>query len=521
MTTPPHDGREPVPALTEDMLIQQEGSSAGGWFRNPFAKKRPVRPAPPNPWTVAANSIPGDVPVVSGSGEREAPARRPPSAQLPEEPPAETTRRDGKKGKKGKEERRPVAAEGNGWFHNPFAKAKPSSGVDRGQVSTAQMWAGPRRGILVRRILGITGVLLLLFLFAKMGGKASKADVQALADQQASANKGDFPRGAALMWAAPLVKAFASYDPAQADARSTALKPYAINGLDERLGWNGQGKQVVIDMVMSTDVQVTAADRAVVRATVQVQDGSWRCLAVPLFAVQRNGSSAFGLTAAPVYVPCSGLTTPSKDVTSASNDAALAQTFKSDLLPPFMAAWIQSDNANLARYLLPGVTSFGLGGAYTGGGGGGRPVIGEVYVPAVAKGQDASRRTLTFSVTLKSSADTKAEQTSAYQVAIAQSNGQWYFASDPTPVLGGGSVGGDQLPNVQPTKGSGGLFSQSPTPSPGSSASGATPSSGPTGNGATPSSGPTGNGATPSSGPTGTGSGTGVQQPHASGSPKP
>ncbi|MFI1648635.1 conjugal transfer protein [Streptomyces avidinii] len=466
------------------MLIRQEGSRRAGWFRNPFAKKRPVRPAPPNPWIVAASLPPGGAATEGGSAEPEAPARRPPSAQLPEAVPAEKARRDGKKGEK---EPRPTAQEGNGWFHNPFAKTKPGGGVDRGQVSTAQMWAGPRRGIMVRRMLGLFGVLLLLFLFAKVGGKASRAEVQALADKQASSGQVDFPRGAALMWAAPLVKTFASYDPAQADARSTALKPYAINGLDAQLGWNGQGKQVVIDMVMSTDVQVTAVDRAIVRGTVQVQDGSWRCVAVPLFAVQRSGSAAFGLTTAPAYVPCSGLTTPAKDVAAnPSNDAALAQTFKSDLLPPFMAAWVQSDNANLARYLLPGVTSFGLGGAYTGSGGGGRPVIGEVYVPEAVSGQDGSRRTLTFSVTLKSTADAKAEQTSTYQVAIAHSNGQWYFASDPTPVLVGGTVGGDQLPDVQPTKGTGGLFTQGPTPSPGS-----------------------------------TGSGTAVQQPRASGSAKP
>ncbi|MFB0626834.1 hypothetical protein [Streptomyces sp. AB3(2024)] len=485
MTTPPHDGREPVPVLTEDMLIRPERGAGGGWFRNPFAKKRPAPPTPPNPWLIATSSPPGDTSPEGGAPERGTPAHRAPGTGLPEAATAGTARGNGKKGKK---EDRPAAQEGNGWFHNPFAKARPSSDLDRGQVSTAQMWAGPRRGILVRRMLGILTVLLLLFLFAKVGGKASKAEVQALADKQTSSERADFPRGAALMWAAPLVKAFASYDPAQVEARSTVLRPYAINGLDGQLGWNGQGKQAVIDLVMSTDVQVIAADKGIVRGTVQIQDGSWRCVAVPLFVVQRSGSSAFGLTAAPVYVPCSGMTTPAKAAASASNDAALAQTFKSDLLPPFMAAWIQSDSANLARYLLPGTTSFGLGGAYTGSRGGGRPVIGEVYVPQAAAGQDASRRTLTFSVTLKSTADAKAEQTSAYQVAIAQSNGQWYFASDPTPVLEGGGIGGDQLPDAQPTKGSEGLFTQGPS-------------------------------SAPTPGPSG--SGTGMQQPNATGSTKP
>ncbi|WP_159039711.1 conjugal transfer protein [Streptomyces sp. TP-A0356] len=357
------------------------------------------------------------------------------------------------------------APTGNGWFHNPFAKPKTSSAAaDHSNVSSAQMWAGPRRGILIRRLLGAFAVLLLLFLFVKVNGKASKAEVRAEVDARVKSSSKSFPRGAAVLWAAPLVKLFATYDPAHADDRSRALQPYAVGSLDAQLGWNGQGSQSVIDLVMSDDVEVTGENAGVVRATVQVQDGSWRCVAVPVYTVRRGGSTAFGLTAAPVYVPCAGLTTPPRaDAQNKSNDSELAQTFKSDLLPPFLAAWAQSDTDNLNRFLLPGTVSFGLGGAYTGAGDGGRPRVDSVYVPQVAKGEDPTHRTVTFTTTLLST-DGKAAQTSTYRVAVVKKNGQWYFASDPTPAVG--SVGGDQLPDVQPSEGSGGMYSHSPAPYP-------------------------------------------------------
>ncbi|MGW0704875.1 conjugal transfer protein [Streptomyces sp. NPDC002643] len=450
-----------MPALTEEMLLR-DGSGSGGRWRRFGRRKKPAPPAPFDPGASAARAAysaggqmpPGQLP----SGQASMTGGHPPAGEPPQ--PVE---RDGAGGGKGKSAQ---ASTGNGWFHNPFAKPKTSSSAgDRSNVSTAQMWAGPRRGILVRRLLGLFAVFLLLVLFAKLGGKASKADVEAAVDTRLKASATNFPEGAAVMWAAPLVKAFATYDPEHVDERVRALKPYAINGLDSQLGWNGQGKQTVIDLVMSSDVQASGRNNAVVRGTVQIQDGSWRCVAVPVYTVTRGGSTAFGLTAAPVYVPCAGMTSPAQDTSTkqASNDSALAQTLKTELLPPFLAAWAQSDTVNLDRYLLPGTVSFGLGGAYTGGAEGGRPTVEEVYVPVAGKGQDANRRTVTFTVRLLS-VDGEAEQTSTYRIVVVKRNGQWYFASDPTPAVG--SFGGDQVPDVQPSEGTGEMYSQSPAPYP-------------------------------------------------------
>lgn len=452
-----------TPALTEDMLIRRGGSvrSRGSLRR----KKSADPPAPSSSGRSADTPGANRDHVTAGHPSHQASFMEPPAPAggSGDEPPGE--RVPAKGGRGGKKTAKADTSSGNGWFHNPFAVSKAgSSAADRSNVSSAQMWAGPRRGILIRRMLGIFALFLLLFLFVKVSGKASKTQVDAAVDARLKASAQNFPRGAAVMWAAPLVKMFADYDADHADDRSRALQPYAINGLDQQLGWNGQGQQTVIDLVMSDDVEVTSADRAVVRGTVQVQDGSWRCVAVPVYMVKRGGSMAFGLTATPVYVPCAGLTSPPKGSSAGkTNDSALAETLESDLLPPFLAAWAQSDSVNLARYLLPGTVSFGLGGGYTGAGDGGRPSVDNVYVPVADKGQDPNRRLVRFTTTLVS-ADGKASQTSMYQVAIVKQNGQWYFASDPTPAVG--AVGGDALPDVQPSQGTGGMYSQSPAPYP-------------------------------------------------------
>ncbi|MFG2330107.1 hypothetical protein ACGFMM_10815 [Streptomyces sp. NPDC048604] len=434
-----------MPVLTEEMLLRDDAGTRARSL-NPLRRKKPAAPG-------AVGQLPGGQGAVSDSYLPESPVEQ--------NPPA------GRNGGKGKKAEQDEAPSGNGWFHNPFAKPKTASSAgDRSNVSSAQMWAGPRRGVLLRRLLGLFAVFLLLFLFMKINGKASKAQVEAAVDARVKSAADTFPRGAAVMWSAPVVKLFATYDKQHVDDRGRALRPYAINGIDPQLGWNGQGKQSVIDLVMSPDVQMGAPGHAVVRGTVQIQDGSWRCVAVPMYTVNRGGSTAFGLTSSPVYVPCGGLTSPPQDKTAggASNDSALSATLKAELLPPFLAAWAQSDTVNLDRYLLPGSVSFGLGGAYTGTGDGGRPTVESVYVPVPAKsGKDADRRTVTFTTTLLS-VDGKAEQKSTYRVLIVKRNGQWYFGADPTPAVG--MNGGEQVPNVQPSEGTGGMYSQSPAPYP-------------------------------------------------------
>ncbi|WP_189135102.1 conjugal transfer protein [Wenjunlia tyrosinilytica] len=450
--------------LSEDMAARnrkskgkkKSGSDGGGWFRNPFAKQGPgaVGP-PPNPWVAASVSAAPPTPADTRRSLAPTPAGAPAAEQA-----------GGEGSRKRKQKKAPKVQEPDaGWFRNPFAKPQTSAKVGRDQVSPAQMWSGPRRGILVRRVLGVIAVLLLFFLAVNIGKKVNKSDVDAMVAKKVKAAGVSFPRGAAVMWAAPLVKTFATYDEDFVQQRSQALAPYAVNGIDEQMGWNGSGKQTVLDMVMSNDVQVADSSHAVVSATVQVQDGSWRCLAVPLYMVKRGRSTAFGLTSAPVYQPCQGLTSPPQgNRNSAPNDTGLASTFKSELLPPFMAAWAQGDSENLARYLLPGVKSFGLGGAYTGSDDGGRPQIGDVYVPS-AKAGDPDHRTVTFTVSLLG-LDGKAVQQSTYQVEVQRRNGQWYFAGDPAAAVDQQGVGGDSVPQSKPTSGTGEMYSHTPAPLP-------------------------------------------------------
>ncbi|WP_340560124.1 conjugal transfer protein [Streptomyces sp. GSL17-111] len=455
------DGRAQahLPPLTEDMVIRAQPGPSERMRGLMGRQKQPSEPAPPgDTWTRTDGADPGPAPSLpepGGKGRKERGQRG--------------RRAVGGRGRQDREQApgKADATGDTGTTGKPGKRGKAGKAPKGRVVSPAQKWAGARRAVIARRFLGVLAVLTLFFLAVTVNGKATPADVRAILDRQAEPEKDTFPDGAAQLWAAPVVKAFATYDAELAEQRAQALAPYAINGLDPQLGWNGSGRQSVLDMVIGRDVQRTGEDRGTVHATVQIQDGSWRCVAVPLYMVRREGTTSFGLTGAPVYTSCSGITTPPERQGGADNDTELAATFATELLPPFMAAWQQGDKTNLKRYLLPGVTSFGLGGAFTGSGTGGRPTVDDVFVPVPKKGDAGDRRTVTFTVTMLG-LDGEAAQTSRYSVAAQRRDGQWYFAGDPTPPVGGTVNGGGGVPEVRPTEGPTDLFSpsQSPTPDP-------------------------------------------------------
>lgn len=318
-------------------------------------------------------------------------------------------------------------------------------------------WAGARKVVLLRRLTAITIIVLLAVLVINIGKKASRSEVSQMVAAQVAAAGGSFPAGDAVMWSAPLIKGFGTYDSKLVDNRAQALAPYVSSGLDPQLGWNGQGSQQVIDMVISSDVHGVGTNQAVVYATIQIGDGSWRCVAVPVISSHPAGQQtfAFALTSAPTYVPCGYVTVPTQVANATtSNDDTLAKTFQGDLLPPFLAAWAQGDRTNLTRFELPGVVSYGLAGAYTGSGPNSRPAVNNVIVP-LPNPNDANpttTRTVQFDVTFLA-LDGHATQTSTYQVGVQQVNGTWYFTGDPAPVVNPLGVGGQSPAAPRPTQG--------------------------------------------------------------------
>ncbi|WP_431783885.1 conjugal transfer protein [Streptomyces chumphonensis] len=485
MTTPPQGSTQPPeeprpaeqdgrpqahpPPLTEDMVIRRRTGPSERVRGLTGRRKQLSEPAPPgDAWTPTVRADPGPLPSLPepGAGAADGTAGDRGGRVRKGRTGGKGRDRRGRRpaGREGKRKRAPETTDVPG---DGEAAGKPGKAPKGRVVSPARKWAGARRAVMARRFLGVLAVLLLFFLAVTVNGKATPADVRAIVDRQAEPEKDTFPDGAAQLWAAPVVKAFATYDAELAEQRSQALAPYAINGLDPQLGWNGSGRQSVLDMVIGRDVQRTGEDRGTVHATVQIQDGSWRCVAVPLYVARREGTTSFGLTGAPVYTSCSGITTPPEREGGADNDTELAETFATELLPPFMAAWQQGDKTNLKRYLLPGVASFGLGGAFTGSGTGGRPTVEDVFVPVPEKGGSGDRRTVTFTVTMLG-LDGESAQTSRYSVAAQRKDGQWYFAGDPTPPVGGTVGGGGGVPEVRPTEGPADLFSpsQSPTAAP-------------------------------------------------------
>ncbi|NKS74829.1 hypothetical protein GS531_25025 [Rhodococcus hoagii] len=198
-----------------------------------------------------------------------------------------------------------------------------------------------------------------MFIAISVGGKASSSDVDALVAQAVGNATTSFPAGDATVWAAPVIKLFATYDPARSAERTAALAPYTGGGLDPQLGWNGAGSQKVVDMVVNPTVTGIDGSNATVHASVQVDDGSWRCIAIPMYAQRPDdgGRPAFGLAALPVYEPCAGVTIPPRNPNQPKRDDTLAKEFTTTLLPSFMGAWIAGDSTSLTRYVLPGRSS--------------------------------------------------------------------------------------------------------------------------------------------------------------------
>ncbi|NKS56334.1 hypothetical protein GS504_01730 [Rhodococcus hoagii] len=291
-----------------------------------------------------------------------------------------------------------------------------------------------------------------MFIAISVGGKASSSDVDALVAQAVGNATTSFPAGDATVWAAPVIKLFATYDPARSAERTAALAPYTGGGLDPQLGWNGAGSQKVVDMVVNPTVTGIDGSNATVHASVQVDDGSWRCIAIPMYAQRPDdgGRPAFGLAALPVYEPCAGVTIPPRNPNQPKRDDTLAKEFTTTLLPSFMGAWIAGDSTSLTRYVLPGQKLYGLGGAFTGAGEGQKPAISDVVVPAADDLPDPARRTISFTASLLG-LDGRAQQRATYDVDVVQDNGQWFIASDPRPATTYSLVGGSSLPNVKPT----------------------------------------------------------------------
>ncbi|HEY0717832.1 MAG TPA: conjugal transfer protein [Streptosporangiaceae bacterium] len=224
-----------------------------------------------------------------------------------------------------------------------------------------------------------------------------------------------FPTTLAQAYALQFGSAYLNFTPGTASQRArelAAFVPGAISGADPQLGWNGSGT-LRLESEQVAGIAVSSSTRAVVTLLATV-NGELMELGVPVYAA--HGQVA--VSGEPAWLPAPAQAAP-PSTTPASSDPS-AQAALSAQLPAFFQAYGSGDSATLNRFLAPGSSVAGLGGAlaYSG--------ISGLAVPA-----GGATRDITVAVTwqLTGQAPSPARVDSTYDMTVVDQGGKWFVRS--------------------------------------------------------------------------------------------
>ncbi|MEV0133896.1 conjugal transfer protein [Dactylosporangium sp. NPDC050688] len=342
-----------------------------------------------------------------------------------------------------------------------------------------------RRWLLMTGALGVAPIVSLVSLVVALN-KPGRVDIADLVRAEMLAAGSQFPKGDAVMWAGQVARVWGTWDERATTQRAVLLAPYLSQGMDSQAGWNGKGVQQVLYASVNPEPEVRDANHATIDAVYQIQDGTWRCVALPVFAYKPKdfGSGApwaFALAGNPVPTACAPRTgAPSLPFSPAQQvDREGAEDLRTAFLPGFFAAWAASDQAALRQYTVSGLRTMGLGGAFMSSP---LPTIGNVALRSASEDSDEYTATVAVTWSVSGSAATI---TTVYEVPLTKSGAQWFVTGEPVapvqdPGVGGGNPGGTAVDPA--TSNSPGMY---PNPSgspvvPGTSFPGATVPSGTT-----------------------------------------
>jgi hypothetical protein len=154
-------------------------------------------------------------------------------------------------------------------------------------------------------------------------------------------------------------QAYLNFSPAQSAERARQLAafiPANVARVDSQFGWNGVGtSRLQSEQIAGIDVR--SAHTAVVTLLVSV-NGRLGELGVPLYAA----GGGIVVSGEPARLPAPSAVSPPPSTQEASSDPA-AQSALASQLPAFFQAYASGDQATLNRYLAPGTSLNGLGGA--------------------------------------------------------------------------------------------------------------------------------------------------------------
>ncbi len=227
-----------------------------------------------------------------------------------------------------------------------------------------------------------------------------------------SASSG-FPSTLADAYALQFAQVYLNFSPSTQNTRAQALAqfiPSDASADDPEFGWNGSGT-LRLDSANVAGLDVQDASHAVVTVLASV-NGELMELGVPIYA----SGGGIVVSGEPAWLPAPSTIQPASQQ-QASSDAG-AQSALMSQLPAFFQAYASGDTATLNRFLAPGVTLNGLGGAVTYGS------IASLYVPT-----GGATREITVTVNWQLPGAGGAQLSATYDMSVIdQQSGKWYVS---------------------------------------------------------------------------------------------
>jgi len=262
--------------------------------------------------------------------------------------------------------RRPSVASLDSSAESSVYGDEPSVSAQADPQGSKSPWGGgggrwtvwPMRVILwaVILIIGYRGVTAIFLNETPASGNAAPSG--GAAGDQASAST--FPVTLGEAFALRFGEIYLNFSPSTATQRAQQLAafiPASAHATDPQFGWTGTGTSTTQSLaVAGVDVR---SDQTAVVTLLATRNNQLMELGVPLY------SSGGGLVVSdePALLPAPPVATPPKAQATSSDQAA-----KSALqaqLPDFFQAYASGDQAALSRYVVPGFSVTGLGGAVT------------------------------------------------------------------------------------------------------------------------------------------------------------
>jgi len=238
-----------------------------------------------------------------------------------------------------------------------------------------------------------------------------------------------FPVGLVSGYALQFGQVYLNASPATSAQRAAQLAAFLPPGAsDQQLGWNGSGS-LVLQSEQVAGVKVQDAHNAVVTLLARVNGGLME-LGVPVY----YSAGALVVPAEPAWLPAPKTAVPPSP--PAVNPDTGAQQALMGQLTAFFTAYASGNQVTLDRFLPPGVSMTGLGGAVTFGsltavtvppGGSVRHIVATVgwQIPGPpAAGRRAARPPAGLEMT--------------YALTIVRQHGTWYVRSIASSVQPGG-----------------------------------------------------------------------------------